>query len=201
MIDYFPLEPGRFWVYEVSEQRFSLNGTSTLQTFQLREVITGSATDPIGGTVLRTERYRRASDGDVWQPDSAGSIRIYDDQLIKTESNVSYLKLVLPVTESGRWNGNAYNSLGDDEYLVRNTGRPLSVLNQTFAETATVVQQNDSTLVNQDKRIEIYARDVGLVYKEKIQLQFCSSTPTCVGKAQIDYGIRFYWRLRSYGKL
>lgn len=195
--DYVPLETGVFRIYEVTEHRFVLNGPATTQTYQVREVTTAL---PAGGT-FRIERYRRANEQAVWQPDSVSSIRMADDQLIHTENNVAYLKLIFPLTGHLPWNGNAYNTLGEDTYQLYTTGQPFTVLNQIFPETATVIQQNDSTLVNQDKRLEVYARNVGLVYREKVQLQFCSSTPACVGKAQIDYGIRQYMRLRSYGKL
>ncbi|GAB3252263.1 hypothetical protein GCM10027347_11220 [Larkinella harenae] len=201
--DYQPLEKGKYWIYEVREQRFSLNGSSTSETYQLRDMITHAyppSEVPGGSMTYRIERHRRANDSQAWQPDSASSIRMVDDQLVKTESNRSYVKLVFPVVDQFQWNGNAFNSIGEDLYQVRNVGQPFSVLNQPFAETATVVQQNDSTLVSQDKRLEVYARGVGLIYQEKVQLQFCSSTPSCVGKAQIDYGIRYYLRLKEYGK-
>ncbi|MFD1140312.1 hypothetical protein ACFQ4C_04300 [Larkinella insperata] len=199
--EYVSLETGSFRVYDVTEQRFALNGPPVTQTYQLREITTDSPIDLANGSAFRIERYRRANEQEPWQPDSVSSVRIADDQLIRTENNVAYVKLLFPPTDQLQWNGNAYNTLGEDTYQLRNTGQPFSVLNQTFPETATVIQQNDSTLVNQDKRLEVYARNVGLIYREKVQLQFCSSTPVCVGKAQIDYGIRYYMWLRSYGKL
>ncbi|WP_138991444.1 hypothetical protein [Larkinella sp. C7] len=203
--DYQPLEKGNYWIYEVTEQQFALNGSSTTQTYQLRETITHSYADaanadPTGSATFRVERHRRLNDSQAWQPDSVSSIRITDSQLIKTENNRSYVKLVFPLIDLFQWNGNAFNTDGEDLYQLKNTAKPFSVLSKPFPETATIVQQNDSTLVSQDKRLEIYARGVGLIYKEKVQLQFCSSTPSCVGKAQIDYGIRQYFRLRAYGK-
>lgn len=203
--DYQPLEKGNFWIYDVTEQQFSLNGSATTKTYQVRETITNSYADPAsdeptGTPVFRIERHRRTNDSQAWQPDSVSSIRITNSQLVKNENNRSFVKLVFPLIDRFEWNGNAFNSAGEDLYQLKNTGMPYNVLNQSFAETATIVQQNDSTLVSQDKRVEVYARKVGLIYKEKVQLQYCSSTPSCVGKAQIDYGIRQYFRLRSYGK-
>jgi hypothetical protein len=71
--EYQPLEKGNYWIYEVTEQRFLLNGTSTTQTFQLRETITNSFTDPAsdkpsGGTAFRIERYRRTNDSQAGNP-------------------------------------------------------------------------------------------------------------------------------------
>jgi hypothetical protein len=200
--EYYPLETGTYRLYEVTEERFVLGGAPSTQHYQLREVTTDSSLNLAGGNMtFRIERFRRATDQQAWQPDSVVSVRLVDDQLIKTENNTAYIKLVFPLSEQLQWNGNAYNTLGEDRYQLRYMGKPFSVLNQTFPETVTVIQQNDSTLVNQDKRLDVYARNVGLVYQERIQLQFCSSTPSCIGNAQIDYGFRQYIRLRSYGKL
>ena len=109
------------------------------------------------------------------------------------------VKLRFPFSDRLRWDSNRYNAAGDDAYELRNSGLPYRVSDKQFAETVTVVVQQDSTLIAQDKRIEVYARRVGLIYKERVQLQFCSSTPACIGTYQIDYGIRQIYRLRSFG--
>lgn len=198
---YFPLETDQYRDYAVTEQQFSLNGTATTETYQLREVMTDSYENSAHQPAFRIKRYRRTSDTEAWQPDSVSSAVLINDQLVKTENNLSYVKLIFPVSERAQWNGNAFNALGKDEYQFRNTGQPFTVLNQTFPVTATVLQQNDSTLVNQDKRLEIYAQNLGLIYRETIRLQFCSATPSCVGTGKIDYGFRQYLRLKAYGKL
>jgi hypothetical protein len=106
---------------------------------------------------------------------------------------------VFPVANGTAWNGNLYNNFGSDQYDTRLANQPYTGQTQTFGQTVTVAQQNDSTLVSLDKRVEVYARQVGLVYREKAQLFYCSSTPACIGKNQIDYGFRQIYRLRSYG--
>ena len=107
--------------------------------------------------------------------------------------------MLFPPAERLSWNGNIYNTLGEDNYELKNVNRPLKIGGTTFERTATVVQQNDSTLVNQDKRVEVYAAEVGLIYRERVNVQFCSSTPACVGKAQIDFGTRQFVRFRKAG--
>ncbi|WP_234733360.1 hypothetical protein [Tellurirhabdus bombi] len=194
--DFFPLETGRFWIYDVTEQQYSLGAAPINRTYQIREELTTS----LGAATYRLERSRRSTENQAWQPDSISSVRLSHDQLIRTDNNLDYVKLIFPVDDQSLWNGNAFNTLGADDYQFRNMRQPFSVLNQTFPETVTILQQNDSTLVNQDKRVEVYARTVGMIYRERIQLQFCSSTPSCVGSGQIDFGIRQFVRLRSYGK-
>ena len=198
-LDYAPLQTGRFVIYDVTEQRFSLTAPPVTSTYQLKETVGARYTDVLGKPAFRLQRFRRANAQANWQTDSLWTARTDSRAAIRTENGADFVKLIFPVVERGRWNGNELNRFADDTYELRNVNKPYSVGSQAFAETATVLQQNDSTLVSQDKRIEVYARQIGLVYKETVQLQFCSSTPSCVGKAQIDFGIRRYIRIMSYG--
>ncbi|WP_128544958.1 hypothetical protein [Larkinella soli] len=193
------METGRYWVYEVTEQEFPLGAGPLRRTYQFRERLEALPDGPSGQKNFRVLRYRRSLEGQPWQPDSAFILTRQEHLILRTERNVSYLMLVLYATEGIRWNGNAYNFLDSDDYEVRNLGRTFSVTNQSFPETVTVIQQNDSTRVSQDRRLQVYARNVGLIYQEIIRLQFCTSQPSCIGKGQIDYGIRQWVRIREYG--
>ncbi len=198
-LDYVPLTTGHFIVYDVTEQRFSLTAAAVTNTYQLKETIGTSYTDVTGQPAFRLQRFRRANAQATWQTDSLWTARVDNRMTIRNENGADFVKLIFPPADRSRWNGNKLNQFDEDTYELRNVNKPYSVGTQAFAETATVLQQNDSTLVSQDKRIEVYARQVGLVYKETVQLQFCSSSPSCVGKAQIDFGIRRYVRVASYG--
>lgn len=102
-------------------------------------------------------------------------------------------------SEKLAWNGNIYNNLGEDEDVLKNVNKVFKLGETTFDRAVTVVQQNDSTLVNQDKRIETYVAGVGMIYRERINVQFFSSTPTCIGKAQVDFGTRQFIRVKRAG--
>jgi hypothetical protein len=108
--------------------------------------------------------------------------------------------MVFPLEEQKTWNGNVVNNKGGDEYRLENIGKPYQVPKYSFDKTITIVQQADSSLVGLDQRKEVYARNIGLVYREQIQVQLCSSTQDCLGKGKIDFGVKFYHRLNSYGK-
>ncbi|XWW44143.1 hypothetical protein JYG30_15340 [Fibrella sp. USSR17] len=198
-LDYRPVSSGRYIIYDVTEQRFSLTAALVTSTYQLKESVGPRYTDVTGQPAYRLQRFRRASTQASWQPDSLWTVRVTDRMAVQTESGADFVKLTFPLVDRSRWNGNEFNRFAEDLYEVRNVAKPYTVGAQTFTETATVWQQNDSTLVSQDKRIEVFARQIGLVYKETVQLQFCSSTPTCVGTSQIDFGVRRYVRVASYG--
>lgn len=197
---FFPLEVGRYIEYDVYEEEFNLGRPKSTQQYQIKELIAEKYQDPSGREAYRIERYRRGVEGQRWQPDSTITVRLLADQAIRNENGNEYVKMVFPPTEKLVWNGNIYNSVGEDNYELKNVGKDFKVGQQSFAQTATVIQQNDSTLVNQDKRLEVYAVGVGLVYRERINLQFCSSSAACVGKAQIDFGNRQYIKYKNAGK-
>ena len=197
--EYFPLKTGHYIVYDVEERRYALATTPAKLFYQLKEVVGNSYTDVTGQTAYRLMRYRRGSEKQDWQADSTWSARQLGDEAIRTENGHDFVKLTFPMSDLLRWNGNRHNALGEDEYELRNISQPYRVLDKQFDETVTVVAQDDSTLVSQDKRVDVYARQVGLIYKERSQVQYCSSSPDCVGKAKIDYGIQQIYRIRAYG--
>ena len=198
-VEFFPLKEKAFVEYEVQEDEFALGRAPVSRTYQLKELVAEKYQDVSGQSIYRVVRFRRANATQNWQTDSTITIRLTINEAIRNENGRDFVKMLFPVYEKSFWNGNAYNNGGDDKYELQNVGKPLKVNEQRFEQTATVVQQNDSTLVGQDKRTEIYGANVGLIYREKTTLQFCSSTPNCVGKAQIDYGLRQIVRFKKSG--
>lgn len=197
--DYFPLETGHYIIYDVSEEHYALTAAPGLLTYQVKETVGLLYTDVTGQPAYQLLRYRRVTAAQPWRLDSLWNLRRTRTVGIRTESGRDIVKVVFPVVEGARWNANQFNTSGADEYTLRNVGLPFSVLGVTFSETATVVQQDDSTLVGQDKRTEVYARRVGLIYKEVSQLHFCTASPGCIGKNQVDYGIRQVYQWHSNG--
>jgi hypothetical protein len=67
---------------------------------------------------------------------------------------------------------------------------------QKFDKTFSVIQQNDSTLVDLKRRIEIYAEGIGMIYQERTNVLYCNSGD-CLGKGKIDFGIKHILKFRS----
>ncbi len=198
--EYFPLAIGQFTEFDVTEQEYTLGRTVVSRSYQIKESIVEQYQDISKQPVYRIVRYKRANSSQKWQPDSTLTARLRIDEVVKNEAGKDYVKIVFPVAERSTWNANVYNNLSEDKYEIRNVAKSYKVNNQQFDNTLTVIQQSDSTLVGQDKRLEVYAADVGLIYKESANLQFCSSTPSCVGKGQIDFGLKRIIRFVKTGK-
>lgn len=198
--DFFPLETGNFVEYDVQETYYSLTANPIVRNYQIKEVIGDSFLDLSNEIGYQVMRYSRSDDNAAWRLDSIWVAKRTASQAIRIENNMAFVKLVFPAEEKKTWNGNVLNNLGNDDYVFDAINKPYQLSVQTFEKTLTVMQSTDSSLVNQDKRTEIYAQGIGLVYKERVQVQFCSSSAACLGKGQIDFGVKFYQRLKNYGR-
>ncbi|MFT4030980.1 MAG: hypothetical protein QM669_01030 [Siphonobacter sp.] len=197
--DYFPLEIGRYVIYDVTETTYTLTQDSSTSNYQIKELISDSFTSLDGSISYYIQRYRRASSTASWAIDSVWSARLDIDKAIRTENNLPYVKLFFPIRDGQSWNGNALNSYDADDYEMESVGKTLTFGSNNFSETLTVVQQNDSSLVDLHRRNEIYAKNVGLIYREKTEYYYCNDAD-CLGTGQIDYGTRYVQKVSSYGK-
>lgn len=193
---FYPLL-GQAVIYDVQETQYALTSVPTIKNYQLKEVIALFFTDTDGKEALRLERYRRENDSQKWIIDSVFLAKRELDKALKTENNVTFVKLIFPISEGLKWNGNAYNSLGNDIYELKKLNQSFKTNGQNFPKTLTVVQQNDSTLVDLKRRLEVYAEGIGVVYQEKINVSYCNSSD-CLGKGKIDFGIKYILKINSY---
>ena len=202
---YFPLEVGQFTVYDLTDVTYSLAQPPVMQHYQVKEVVRDTFTNLAGQVSYRVERFTRVQPGDAWALDSVWTALRTTTQAVKTENNVSFVKVIFPPREGLRWNGNALNGREKDEYQIKRLGKRFTLEDVSFDETLTIHQGRDTTanLVGQDKRIEVYARDIGLVYQERVSVNFCYNPDPpdpCLGQGRIDYGARRIQRIIGYGK-
>ncbi|WP_373513566.1 hypothetical protein [Persicitalea sp.] len=195
--DYFPLETGQFREYEVTETRYALAQPAQTITYHIRETVGQPYTDASDQTVYPIERSTRQ--GNAWRVDSVGAAWRTTERAFRTENGLTVVKIQFPVKDGLRWNGNLYNTLGEQIFEMKNVDKPLTLGSFTFDQTLTVVQQNDSTLLSLRKNQETYARDIGLIKREQTSVQYCG-TPDCLGKSVIDFGFTKTTVLKNYGR-
>lgn len=195
---YYPII-GNSIVYDVEEIQYSLTENPKVKNYQLKEVNASFFQDADNKEALRIERYRRENDTQKWVIDSVFTAKKGIDKALKIENNVTYVKMIFPIKENIKWNGNLYNSFGEDSYEMKKVNQPFQTNGQSFAKTLSVIQQNDSTLVDLKRRMEVYAEGIGLVYQEKTFVSYCN-TADCLGKGKIDFGTKYMLKIKSYGK-
>ena len=187
---------GQSIVYDVEDTQYELTGKFTVKTYQLKEVNIHTFKDSDGKEALRIERYRRENNSQKWTIDSIFTAKKEIDKALKTENNVTYIKISFPIKEGLKWNGNAYNSLGNDVYELKKISQLFQINGQKFENTFSVIQQNDSTLVDLKRRIEVYAEGIGMIYQEKTNVLYCNSGD-CLGKGKIDFGTKHILKFKS----
>lgn len=195
--NFFYPNTGQSVVYDVEDTQYELTGKFTVKTYQLKESIASIFKDLEGKEALRIERYRRENDSQKWTIDSVFIAKKEIDKALKTENNVTYVKIIFPIKEGVKWNGNAYNSLGNDIYELKKANQSFQTNGQKFDNTFSIIQQNDSTLVDLKRRIEVYAENIGMIYQEKTNVLYCNSGD-CLGKGKIDFGTKHILKFRNY---
>ncbi len=196
---YFPLNKGIYQVYSVTETLYLGSITPEMSTYELMTEVVDSIASA-GGYLYVINRSRRQSDTDPWEPLDTWSGRKNSREAIVSEGNIPFLKVIFPVREGTRWDGNTFNTLGEDEYELRITAQPYVVGGMNFEHTLTIEQErNEDFVVFNDTRREVYALDVGLVYRETIQYSYCTDD-NCLGQQKIVSGIEVKQVIKQYGK-
>lgn len=199
-LNYFPLRTGHYQIYNVNETVYSEVAAPENRVYQLMVEVTDSF--PNSGETGYTyvlRRMKRADQNASWQDLDTWSVRRDDRELVVNEGNRPFVKLTFPLRRGNAWNGNKFNNLDADEYEIEALDESFTAGGTTFEQTVVVNQENNEDLiVFQDRREEVYARDVGLIYKETTQLRYCTSDD-CLGQQKIKSGIIYKQEIIAYG--
>lgn len=195
---YFPLRKGLFQIYDVQEIKYTLGVPETL-VYELKTVVTDSFKNAQGNYSYVIERSKRNAGQIDFSYLDTWSARRDNREAVMNEENISFLKLKFPALKGEQWNGNLYNSIGEDTYLLEATDAPF-VSNGIEYSDCLVIEQHDNQdfVVALDIRKEVYAKDIGLVYRIADQLSYCT-VGTCLGKQQVETGVMYMQTIKAYG--
>jgi hypothetical protein len=208
--NYMPLQIGFSQIYAVTVDSigFSFDHPVTRDLFELKTTIIRSFLNADSSKTYVMDRSMRPDENSTWKPFGRWTIRINADEMLVTEGNTSFVKLTYPVIENKTWNGNKYNAKNPENYrmvnvnaagLVISDGLPFAA--NGFQKTLKVIQKNsEDFFLFYDKRTEVYAQDVGLIQKEIIQLNYCT-TDNCYGLQKISKGVIWRQTIKRYGVL
>ncbi len=167
---FLPLAVGSWISYQVQDividADVDVNDTTNYQIKELIESVSEQEDNYIN---YRLERYYRPRASEDWTLKDVWQIRQYQTGIRKVEENIEYLKIVTPLEEGDRWNGNAYNHLGENEYRV-------TLINDTLTtegelKKATIVQADHYSLIDKRYAAETYLEGVGLIEKTDIDVE------------------------------
>ncbi|MFD2933128.1 hypothetical protein [Spirosoma flavum] len=197
---YFPLQTGDYWIYQVTQENYSLTTAATTRVFQLQEKI-GSSFTRNGQLFFQIEESTRKSEKSDWQISAIRTVYKNPSEVVIQDNNVPTVSLIFPILATTSWNVNTYNARPDTLLQYKDIGRSFTVNKLKFDQTVSVIGPSDSTLIGLDKYRRVYASNVGLIYRENASLAYCQSSPDCIGKGIIASGTTQKWELVASNRL
>ena len=204
--NYFPDEVGRYIIYEVDSIHYDDKNHTPHDTtrYLLKEKIESSFLDNSGRQTLRIERYYKfykkniPYDSIPWKGPRVWTANRTQSVLEKKEENIIYLKLIFPVKKGKLWNGNAYNTLEEKEYEMISVDEAENISSVNFDSVVTVKQFEQINVIQYRYEMEKFARNVGLIYKERDSLHFSSVSSSPPYDDTVGY--TYTQKIVSYGK-
>lgn len=186
--DYFPLTVGKYITYRLDSTVTTQFGADTTRHYyRVRDRVDAEITDALGRKAYRILRTISDSAGKTPYQPSATFMTVPEsvDWVENVENNLRFMKLRNPILEGFEWPGNSFidassvNSpvryLEGWNYVYQNVGMPFTVRGHTFENTITVLQRNEEfpegpftpsqPYKQWDYSVEVYAKGVGLIYK------------------------------------
>lgn len=193
--EYFPYSDGQYRIYQTYVTHYLIDGSVEEEEFQVKEVVSDWKIEG-DETTFRLERYRRVDENETWVEDSVWSARKSNYNVVVVEHNIPIIKLSFPIEEAKRWDGNAMNAYDYDEFKMVGVNSSYTVDEKEYPETVRIVKEEIiDTIVRTDYRIEVFAKGVGLVYKEDRVLEYDFNNP-----GTIIEGIEFIQKLIETGE-
>jgi len=193
--DYFPLNQGKYVIYQVQQidvdDDLLLNDTTD---YFVKTLIGDTLTDNQGRVVRRYERYYGNSASGPWSLHDIWTAVIDQGRAELVEENNRTIKLIFAPTITDEWNANAYNTLGDLNCYYTDIHEPFTIGGFDFDSTVTVEQENELNFIQYKRKYEVYAKGVGMIKKVFIDCDTYNYDTENVTK-----GRKFYMNLVSYG--
>lgn len=162
--EYFPMEVGRYVSYKVDSIGFDEAIGDTFR-FEIKERIDSLYTESDGSLSARLERYYRETEADAWQLRDIWIMSRSSSRAEKYEENVRFVRMAFAVNEEEVWDGNAFNIYPEWTHRYTDIGSGFDNSWLSFDETVRVIQRADSNLTRSETAEEVYAKEVGMIYK------------------------------------
>lgn len=173
---YGVLKEGNYIIYDVREENYSAGKDEPdVSSWQEKDQVVSLSQENENSTVALVARYKRNNDADYWAKVKEFRIVRSPDKLLTTIDNESFLSLVFPLDPRISWNGNQYNNRDAEDYRYEDIDKSFNVAQQNFGNTLTVIERQDSSIINKYSGVKKYALDVGLIYDDQVSFEYCQT--------------------------
>jgi hypothetical protein len=179
--DYFPLEIGRSWTYQMDSVIYDPTGLEPIDTFTsfMLEEVVDTFLNQSEELWFRIDRSYRASDTADWTVKDVVAAHQSNNQALRSENNLSFIVLDFPLFDGKQWNGislfsestivfvagESLEMFNSWEYEIATVGMPETIGGIDFDEVTTVYQADNDFQIEYRFSLEKYAKEVGLVYR------------------------------------
>jgi len=197
--DYLNVAKGKFIVYKL-DSTVTINFGTSFKTvsYTIKDSVVDAFLDNAGRETFKIFRYQLNTTNGVWVPINTFTLNNLGSKIEYVENNLRYTKLVSPVVNGKEWQGNSFISVSPFKpdnffnswtYRYKDVGTSKTFGALSFPNTVTVEQFDSTTNLpfynkafwTYDKGYEVYAKNVGLVYKDimSIEYQVFTSLSNC----------------------
>ncbi len=202
---YYPLNLGDERLYEVQRIDYFLevdSATNEVTTvadtseFLVREYMASTTEGTNGTTIFIEHSYSKPDTSFFWplQPDSLYQVINTEIYLNKNRNNRIFSELRFPLEHSASWNGNAFNDLGIEVFIVDSFNFSMNLNGIEFEKCLRITKSDIENLIEKNQRWEIYAEGVGSVQKSFEVLQYKQNISSDIqGLQRIERGFFEKW--------
>ena len=195
--EYFGMKEGRFIVYDVIEISHDdgLNQHDT-SIYQLKTYWADTIIDNEGRVAREFHRFVRPTENDPWVLQDLWTGIIDGIRAELVEENQRVVKLVFSPTQNKAWDANAYNQNSEQNCFYRDIHKDTLIDNTTFDPTLVVEQEQFNSIIDSVHRFEMYAKEIGLIYKYERDLHYQVNQQSQI---YLNVGTERYYRYVSTG--
>ena len=164
---YFPLQTDKALIYKVTEINIDKpSDYYDTAVYYLRERTDIPFIDNEGDTAYRIERYKSPTQSYNWKISDVWEAKLTIYTAEKVEENQRFIKIKFPLAKGKNWNGNLKNELDAKDCTITSLSSTYNNGNIHLDSCISITRDSSLSQINKVYDVEIYARNIGLVYKE-----------------------------------
>lgn len=201
---YFPIDTGRYVIYRVDsiyhdQPEADIPGVHDTTHYFLKEIIDSEFPDAQDEKSQRIVRYKKATEDAEWTLTDIWASKRNANNAERVEENQRFVKMAFPISDFSTWDGNALNNLDEWRYAYMDLYTEYQVEELIFPETVTVMERDFLTEVDDQYAFSVYARDVGLIYRQYKNLYTRPSYLNNRVAENIISGNEYTWEIIEHG--
>jgi hypothetical protein len=205
-LEYYPTTLGKYVIYDVDSCIYvQIPKDTFVYRYRIKEKLGEQFTDNLGQPTIKIERFIKKYNPSVpydsmpWTPKEVWMVNATNRSIQVSERDLRYTKLIFPVQQYAKWNGNAFNSMGEWMYSYESIDKPEQINQLQLQDVLHVKQRDFYTQIAYLKHFEKYAKGIGLVYREIIDVYSNAVVSGVLTQDRIEYGLVYRQSIVSYG--